>query len=312
MLASTRHHRRLIRKTRATASELFYKSPVSKLVQPRRTHVYCVGTAKSGTHSLEALFNGRLRVYHEADWKNLIGLILGVAEGRVSPEAFSRHLRARDRRFSLDIDSSQLNYFFVRELVELFPEAKFILTLRDPYSWLDSLFNHQLARRHPPYEWRRLRDLRFGSPHAHPPEEHALEVRGLYTLDGYLSYWAAHNRRVLEVVPEDRLLVVRTDEITPRAEEIRRFAGVSHAAARPTKSHTYKALAKFGVLGDLDAEYLAGKISEHCAQLMGMYFPVQQVTPGYKRRSPELYHPHAQGDAAVNAAPRSGGGSPLD
>lgn len=304
MLASTRH-RRLIRKTRATASELYYKSPVSKLVQPRRTHVYCVGTAKSGTHSVEALFNGRLRVYHEADWKKLIGLILGVAEGHVSPEAFSRHLRARDRRFSLDIDSSQLNYFFVRELVELFPEAKFILTLRDPFSWLDSLINHQLARRHPPYEWRRLRDLRFGSPHAHPPEEHALKVRGLYTLDGYLSYWATHNRRVLEVVPKDRLLVVRTDEITPRAEEIRRFAGLPHAAARRTKSHTYKALAKFGVLGDLDPEYLAGKISEHCAQLMGVYFPVQKVALGHKRGLYGLYHPHAQSDA-VNTAPRPG------
>ena len=63
-----------------------------------------------------------------------------------------------------------------------------------------------------------MRDLRFGNHGAtwRKPEE-VLRRHGLYQLDGYLGYWKRHNTTVLDSVPADRLLVVRTDRITQEA-----------------------------------------------------------------------------------------------
>ena len=50
--------------------------------------------------------------------------------------------------------------FLLHKLVELFPTAKFVLTIRDPLSWVDSFINHQLA--HSASEkWLAFRDWKF-------------------------------------------------------------------------------------------------------------------------------------------------------
>ena len=270
-------------KAQARLHELYYRSPVSKWVTSRQAQIYCVGTAKSGTHSLASLFSDELRTFHEADWQAVIKLILASAETGGERRALRRRLLERDRQFALDIDSSQLNYFYLPELLELFPNSKFVLTIREPRSWLDSLINHQLARGTPPPEWRRLRDFRFARDGAeHPPEEAALKARGLYTLDGYLSYWRRHNQDVIRLVPPEKLLVVRTDQISQRADDIARFAGLPQRGepagktagkAAADKSHTFKALKKFGVLGELEPEYLDEKIRQHCSELVSEFFP---------------------------------------
>lgn len=265
-------------KAQARSNELYYRSPVSKWVTSRQAQIYCVGTAKSGTHSIASLFSDDLRTFHEADWREVIPLILAADEAGGERSALRHRLVKRDRQFALDIDSSQLNYFYLPELLELFPGSKFVLTIREPYSWLDSLINHQLARGTPPPEWRRLRDFRFARDYAeHPPEEAALKARGLYTLDGYLSYWRRHNQDVIRLVPPEKLLVVRTDQISGRADDIARFVGLPQQSTQQSKtasdkSHSFKALKKFGVLGELEPEYLARKIRYHCSELIGEFF----------------------------------------
>ncbi len=213
--------------------------------------------------SVASLFSADLRTFHEADWREVIKLILRHEEASGKREALRHRLARRDQQFALDIDSSQLNYFYLSELTKLFPASKFVLTLREPYAWLDSLINHQLARGNPSLEWRRLRDFRFAQNHTeHPAEENALKARGLYTLDGYLSYWKKHNQDVIRAVPPEKLLVVRTDQISHRADDIARFVGLpqKNEQAKIDRSHAFKALKKFGVLGELEPEYLAEKI----------------------------------------------------
>lgn len=273
MLLTPKKRARFSRKAHEFATTLFYSAPVSKHLHPRQTQVYCVGTAKSGTTSLATLFKGQLRTFHEADCKEAINLILDLAEGRATRGALRSFLVARDRRLQLDLDSSQLNYFFLTDLLGLFPAAKFILTLRDPYSWLDSLINHQLGRRSVPPEWRRLRDYRFGGGRPHPAEERALEARGLYTLDGYLAYWAKHNTDVLQHVPAERLLVVRTDQITPQAEAIGHFIGVPQTVEKAERTRANEAWVKLGVLAELEPNYLEAKVQAHCGELVHRFFP---------------------------------------
>ena len=109
--------------------------------------------------------------------------------------------------------------------------------------------------------------------HPHAPEEQSLKERGLYSISGYLSYWTRHNQTVLETVPQDRLLVVRTDLISRSVDKIAAFAGLPAEPPRRNVTHAFKARAKFDVLDEIDDEYLNRKVHEHCGSLMKQFFP---------------------------------------
>jgi hypothetical protein len=250
----------------------------ARLRRARRSHLYCVGTAKSGTHSIDSMFDDTVRSRHEPeDWR-VIPKILDISAGRIPKTALRDYVQRRDRRLYLDVDSSQLNFFLLDILLEEFSDALFLLTIRDPYSWLDSYINDSL-RRTSNWEWTRLRELRFrASAFSHPPEERALREHGLYTLDGYLSYWASHNQKVLSTVPEDQLMVVRTDEITQRAHDIAEFAGLPREAVRLEKSHAFQNPKKYSILRQLEPSYLEERVQEYCTPLIERFFPeIQSV-----------------------------------
>jgi hypothetical protein len=228
---------------------------------------------KSGTHSIAAIFGGGLRSAHEPESRILVDVILERLKGRIDDDELRAYLRKRDRRLRLDVDSSLLNIYLLDQLVELFPAAKFILTIRNPYAWLDSIVNQQLSRRRSA-KWNELRDLAFRSDfYTHSQEERALENEGLYTLDGYLSGWASHNRKVIDTVPEERLLIVRTDEISESIDDLAAFAGVSRSDLERESSHVYRAREQFHLLEQIDQTYLRAKIEEHCGDLMARFFP---------------------------------------
>ena len=238
-----------------------------------RIRVYGVGTAKSGTHSIAAMFDPPVRAAHEADATPLLRRILGAAAGRIRDEELRTYLRRRDRRLRLDIDSSQLNYFVLDMLLDTFPGARFILTIRDCYSWLDSFINDSL-RRPTSNDWLRLRDLRFRPDRfTHPPAERLLAEHGLYTLDGYLSYWATHNQQVLARVPAEQLLVVRTDHLTENTVKIADFAGLPRAMVRRDRSHAFANPAKERLLHRIEQAHLEDRVRAHCQPLMDRFFP---------------------------------------
>jgi hypothetical protein len=240
---------------------------------PRRAHCYCVGTSKSGTHSIAALFRGPLRSDHEPERELVLKMILRRLQNTIGPEEWRRFIKERDKRLSLELDSSSLNYFLLDVLVETYEDAKFILTIRDCYSWLDSFINHQLAR--PTNKnWTRFKELRFRTDElTHAREEEIFKENGFYTLDGYLSYWAMHNRKVLEIVPPDRLLVVRTHEIAGQAGNIADFVGVPVSRLNSKRTHTYKARTKFNMLSKIEPDFLESKVRRHCRPIMDKYFP---------------------------------------
>ncbi len=241
--------------------------------KPRLAQLYGVGSAKSGTHSIAELFGPPLRSFHEPEVERTIDFVLAKEAGQLSQEQVRDYLLARDRRLRLDVEASHVNVFFVAELAELFPLARFVLTIREPLSWLDSFINHQLS--YPTGErWQKLRDLRFQPErYPHGKGEEVLAAKGLYSLDGYFSYWARHQRRVLEAVPQERLLILRTSEIGPRAAEIATFAGVSPETLREERSVSFPAKEKHEVLAQIDAERLAAAMQTHCGELAARFFP---------------------------------------
>ena len=232
-----------------------------------RQRLYGIGMGKTGTNALATVFHG-IPCAHEADADRIIEAVLGYGRKEVSWQSLVSIAADRDRHMSLAVDVSNLNIFLVDLLVWLDPCAKFVLTVRDPKSWLDSILNHYLSR--PPTDlWRALAAFRFGgSDAARPPEESALADLGLHSVQGYLSYWRSHNQHALDSVPADRLMVVRLDQVAQEAERIADFSGIGPDRIRRDLIHQYSNPDKRPVLDLIDATYLESQIRLHCEPVM--------------------------------------------
>lgn len=78
---------------------------------------------------------------------------------------------------------------------------------------------------------------------------------------------------VLSLVPQQRLMVVRTNEIAQHAHSIARFAGLPKECIRTTKTHQDKNPSKFGILEKIDMPYLESLVHKYCSTLLQQYFP---------------------------------------
>lgn len=146
------------------------------------------GLSKTGTKSLAAALAGLgLRTIHN-DMQRLNDVISGTSH---SPD-FRRY---DDADAVLDLPTA----WFFEELLQAYPEAKCILTVRDEDAWWQSIRAHMgeifgmATREQDPVRW----DLRchvYGSAH---PQEFI-----------YRKRYREHNARVRAVVPADRLLVM--------------------------------------------------------------------------------------------------------
>ena len=258
--------------TTAISSSL--KGYLRPLVQPRRFQAYCIGTPKSGTHSIAGLFSPNYRSSHEPEFEFLWNMLLDVHEGLVSQEQFLKQIKARDRRLWLELDSSNLNYYLIDILIKEFDDAKFILTIRDCYSWLASAIKHRISRKRSVANSQRKDKFRFGTcSFEYAKEEDTLKQYQLPTVDAYLAYWAEHNSKVLKKVPQDKLLVVKTNEISPKVERIADFIGISSETLNRGSSHVFRARTQKNILSEIDRDFLEAKVNKHCKKLMDNFFP---------------------------------------
>jgi Sulfotransferase domain len=228
----------------------------------RRCHIIGVGIAKSGTRSLAGLFS-RFHSTHEFD---AVGTIQRAVSGVHLDDASWLHERDARAGF-LECDSSQLHHWHLAEMVSTFPTARFVLTIRDPRAWLDSLFNHRLARGMSPVWWP-IEEKRFG-PRCTDIEgpEQLLAEMGRPSLAGALAFWAEHHLRALEVVPPARLLVVRVERLGDEVKRIAKFAGVAADTLTPEIAHQNTARARFHLLDRLPAAHLESTLQECCGAL---------------------------------------------
>ncbi len=251
----------------ASALRRFVSDMLKPWLHPRRFHAYGVGAMKTGTSSLGSMLGDSCRSLHEPQPRELAR---HIEERTPNP---SRFLRRRDRRLWLEMESNHLLAYFIDNLLELFPKALFILTVRDCYTWLGSYINHHLTHDDTKDFWKRMREVHFGPRKGYSEFEKPLKRRGLYPLDGYLSYWTWHNRQVLETVPSDRLLVVKTPEITARGGEIADFLGIPREAVSLSRSHVNRARRYEDVVHELDPGFFAEQAGKICGPLMARLFP---------------------------------------
>ncbi|MGD0464533.1 MAG: sulfotransferase [Tepidisphaeraceae bacterium] len=246
----------------------------TKACEKRRLRLFCVGLPKSGTHSIAAIFATRFRSAHEPGFEKCIQIILDRSSHMIDGAQVLAHLKERDSVMQLDMESSHALAFLAPELVYAFPESRFILTVRHPLAWLRSQINHHITNRQPAAGSARMRfrDLKFHSDFTHPPEELPLRNQGVYTLDGYLSYWAFHINSLIQIIPKEQLLILRVEHIAGSLPRIASFSGISAAELDGSKVHEYSLPKTFDILAQLNQSYLDSKIERHCGQIVAKYF----------------------------------------
>ena len=243
----------------------------------RRFQAYGIGMAKTGTTSLHAIFNLNYRSAHQPEYSRLISKNIAFAHGEIDKKEFTNYIKRRDRRLSLEMDSSHLNGFIIDILVAEFKAAKFILTIRDCYSWLDSLLNHNLSARKiqidsQPKNWGRFIHERDQFKHA--KAEQILADKELYTLDGYLSHYKERHNKILQTVPPDRLLIIKTSEINQSIQKMAQFLNIPlESLPVRVRANVRKQEYKYNLLAQLDRDFVREKVKFYCQDWMCQYFP---------------------------------------
>lgn len=240
---------------------------------PRRLHCYNISVGKSGSHSVHGMFARHYRAAHEPYAQIALDEADGYRCGFKSAADKREFLVRRDRALCLEMEASPFLIWDVKDLVELFPEAKFIVTLRDCYSWLNSMINFSLKERSTERQTR-LRAALFGeSEFTFAPEEEALRRCGLFTLDGYLSYWATQNQNALDRIPPGRRIVIRTRELASSTLRLADFLDIPVTTLDAKQAHRFRTGVDYHMLEQIDRSFLEQKIASHCRALMSEYFP---------------------------------------
>jgi len=242
------------------------------LLQARRFDACCCGLSKTGTHSIAGVFKG-YRSKHHPQRDQLLEFAIRYLEHTATIAEVTRFLERRDRKLWLEMEASTLHGTLIEPLVQACPQKMFILTVRDPYSWCDSWVDHNLnygaGERFTVLDELRLR----AGDYPHTNYDASLEQRGCAPLAAYFQLWAAHNQRVLEHVPPNRLLIVKTDEIMTRVPDIAAFVGAPVETMRPENAWQFRAPKKHNVLATLEPAYVRDTMENHCGDLMKQMFP---------------------------------------
>ncbi|MFA5495313.1 MAG: sulfotransferase [Porticoccaceae bacterium] len=235
-----------------------------KIPHIRRTRCFCLGAAKTGTTSFAAMFAACYRSAHEPQPEKLTVAIEKVITGIWRDGEVAAWLEARDRELNLEVEASHPLGYVARWLPELFPQARFVITLRDPLPWLKSRLNFHYHKSPP--EWLRYRDLIWSRWHkGYNPEELVLEEMGLYSIDAYLAQYAEQYQLLFRDLPEERTLLLRTDELSESIDRIASFLGIDPRTI--TRQHQNAFTAEDSVIDFLPEDFVARRVDHHCGWL---------------------------------------------
>ncbi len=244
--------------------------------QKRRFQAYNVGIVKTGTFSIAGIFSN-YRSLCEFKFKETTEMILKFKKGKIAREEFRRCVRKRDNEGILEMDSASFNYFYLDILVEEFPSAKFIFTIRDCYSWVDSLINMFLGNAvttDKSNQWIfDYSEFAYGLGRSIYNNKKRLMRNFNNLIDKLLAYWDLTNREIIKRLPLERSLIVRTTDISNSVERMADFVGVPRETLIKERSHLFKARHKFNVLHEIEYKFLNKKFKHYCSPLMERFFP---------------------------------------
>lgn len=224
--------------------ERFLK-PASFAPRKPKFRLFCIGLPKTGTTSIAHIFR-RYRSGHEVWFAKTVSSIEKWQKGRISGEAFRWFVMSRVTENGLEMDSSSFNHYYLDILLDEFPEGKFILTVRDFKSWLNSYLSMLLR-------WRQAIPQEFRIPEWHlaygrcqfgvfDPQDFVstekLKVSLPEIADRFFACWAQSYSRIFRLMDGTRTLVLKTGRISSSMQAIGIFVGIQASTLDETVSHS--------------------------------------------------------------------------
>lgn len=151
-------------------------------------------------------------------------------------------------------------------LPELFPKAKYIVTYRQPLSWLNSRLNYHEGKQ--PEEWKPYRE-HIWSRHfnGYDKEETYLKEQGLYSLSAYLKQYAEQYLLLLQHLPPQQTLLIKTEDINKSADKIENFCLGPNNTKKVKAVETNKFKPRGNILDNLDQAYVVRMIDKEIESL---------------------------------------------
>ncbi len=239
----------------------------------RRFHGYCLSAPRSGTHSISYIFEKACHSAHEPFASQTIQLTLAYCKGEIDKSTLYDALIERDAIAQWEMEASHYLHHLSGALVDLFPMAHFILTVRDPLSWIQSEVNQNVITSEARFAiWQELEAFRYGRYDIKRPEkEKALgNWRNVWPLVSYFKYWSEHYTTVLDRVPEERLLVFPIWEIESNGDKMCRFLGfdISSMEFDVARAHVGHSKKLFDLYSHIDRDYVAELAEEQCGDVV--------------------------------------------
>lgn len=222
----------------AQAQKICYTRTCARSHPPK---VFCIGNFKTGTMSLDGLLGQQLTGAHEPHAYLFTKMWLKYKNGQLSNQEWQDFLIRRCNALSLDYEASGFLTTEAALLAELFPNSKFILTIREPESWLRSMLRHvEKNRQRLGYHYWEPVLQHYFAGHDFPVEETSLEARKLFPLRSMLNYWKHSNESAIRSIPADQLLILDTQKLSESLGQLESFMGWESSTLNPQKSHLHQ------------------------------------------------------------------------
>ena len=232
---------------------------------------FCVGQAKSGTASLAGLLRRDFRTAHEPEREATLDLVMARDRGDFQDNDFAEALIRRDRR--LRVRHRLGEPVHRRDLVKVFPTAKFVVLLGDPFSWLQSVIGHLISR-DVPSDVMEFLDWWFRADRYPPgPGDTRLDEHGLHSITAYLMAWNRHIDTCMTAIPPERRLVLRTHELTRSHEALADFLEIPSASFDAGKGHQDRSTWSERLDALVESEYLEERVQSVSGEYLARYFP---------------------------------------
>ena len=199
----------------------------------RRFHLVCVGLPRSGVVSLFTLFRD-FRAANEYAEAETIRTLVNHHRGRLSDDALRDYMARRDRESGLEMDAASFLHLAGDVLADLSDETRFVLPVREPDAWFESYMGELLrvlgrlrARGKAPPAWQRdygeMLMGRFEWEEIAVPEARQAGLPGLARR--FLAHWAQATGKMLDSLPPERTIVLRTQDLGPMRDRLAAFVG---------------------------------------------------------------------------------------
>lgn len=191
-----------------------------------RFQAYGVGLPKTGSTTLAAAF-ALSRSAHE--WSHFRLQPLGEArlDGRVDDAMFWRLAGGRLTKPILAMDVCTSHHLYADALVERFPDAHFVWTTRGVRDWANSLLDMYIREGYRA-ELCGLEALTWVMRFPGRPfdgTESIADQSDAVLLTTLIRTWSRHMRRMREVLPERRTIMVPVKDLSSRLRDISDFVG---------------------------------------------------------------------------------------